>query len=335
MSDTGQTVDGGTLDSLTGTGKDMMDVIMKHLVGDSDKNDGYAEEPKEPYAEEEPPPAEGYAPEKAEPVYEEPAYGENPEYGEKVAPEDVKGMLDYMGVPEEKQYELLDKIEAGDNGYAKGEVLDVILSDNSVVNEIWQGNDIHGEVHGGAWQTNENTTVTASGDGSNASGGAQYDATVQSGSGVNVGGDSYGVTNQGDNSGQQAGDNAVNHGDFTSGSDNISLDGAYVEGSNVNFGEGGKVYGDASADDNYDSFNDHSKDIDAKLDVSDSLNATHSSEYTTDETYTTTTEDSYNVEVTTTTSQSRLSMATKTTTPVTLTTASDHHRLMMASRLSI
>ena len=224
-------------------------------------------------------------------------YAPPPEYADQqVTPEDLDYALREMGIPEDQIAGIVNEYEANGGEYNAGSVINITFEDNSVVNQIDQSNNNYGEVHGDLDQTNTNNTVTASGDGSNAAGGEQYGATVQSGEGVNIGGSSDGVVNQGDNSGQQAGYDAHNDGDFTSGDGNLSADGASFVGSNANFGDGGHVDGTASADINTHSFNDGSVDANLEANISDSGNysSEHSDDYTS--TVTDSVSDSFNTE---------------------------------------
>jgi len=202
----------------------------------------------------------------------------------------LEQVLDDYGVSEEAQADIFDQLEAADDYSPDGLMshLTIVVSDTSVNTTI--DNSIHntGEVHGSIVQENETNLSNATGEGAIA-GRDQY-GNFQSGDGQQIDGDNYGVTNQGDNSGQQAGGSAtadnVTTGDAnmvgstgaTVGDGNSSLDGAYLkaEDSALNIGPGSADYVDTDTDnstyDNHSTYDDHSDHSD-NLGVNDSGNS--------------------------------------------------------------
>lgn len=189
-----------------------------------------------------------------DPAYADAAdYVEPPAYGDTISAQDLKEVMDYLDLPEETQNEIYEQWEA--NGeYTTGSVINIVVNNETIVNEVDQSQNIYGEVHGGVHQANESQII-------NADDGA-----------VVAGGDQHGVQAlTGDDSLQIGGDN---DGPVTQGDGNVSLDGAHINDSAIAFGEGDAAN---QADDTEirDSYNDESVDTDIEVTVSDSLNEDH------------------------------------------------------------
>ncbi|MGF1595394.1 MAG: hypothetical protein ACFCVK_00425 [Acidimicrobiales bacterium] len=151
---------------------------------------------------------------------------------------DLEAALAELDIPEEMKEQIRTEYEA--SGHTTGDVVNIFIevNDSSVNNEISNELNIHGEVHGNVVQDNDTDLVNATGDDSFAAGGNIEGVQSQSGDGVQVGGDNDGVANVGDNSGQQAGDDASVGGDFTSGDGNVHVEDSYVDDSAIAFGDG-------------------------------------------------------------------------------------------------
>ena len=146
--------------------------------------------------------------------------------------------------------------------FAEG--IKVTIEDNDVITNIDNSFSVQGDVHGNVHQDNDTNVVNAD-DGAVAAGGDQ-DGQFQTGDGQQIG-QSHGVANQGDNSGQQAGHDATAD-NVTSGDDNtVASDGAIIGNENVQahditgseFGQGNLTDDDSfHATDSYNSQDDNS-----------------------------------------------------------------------------
>ncbi|MGF1595395.1 MAG: hypothetical protein ACFCVK_00430 [Acidimicrobiales bacterium] len=162
---------------------------------------------------------------------------ETPYEDEPVSVEEVDRLLEELEVPEEHKEYIVSEYEAAP-AHTANTLAEIIARDNSV--NTWFENtlDIHGEVHGNVVQDNDLTETNATGDGAFAAGEDIHGVQAQSGDGVQVGYDNEGVANVGDNSGQQAGDDASVGGDFTSGDGNVHIEGSDINDSALAFGHG-------------------------------------------------------------------------------------------------
>jgi len=113
--------------------------------------------------------------------------------------------------------------------------LALIANDTDVDNSLEVGD--YSEVHYGIDQHNVTNTANANAEGAIA--GANQDGQFQTGDGVQVGAYNEGVVNQGDNSGQIAGNDAWAE-DINSGENILTNEGGYVEGA-IAFGDGAKA----------------------------------------------------------------------------------------------
>ncbi len=199
---------------------------------------------------------------------------------EGVTPDDYRSALEIVfndyGVPEDVRQQVYDQLDAegqyGAEGYTQN--LTIVINDEDVNNYIDNSLTVeHGaEVHGDISQENETNVANATGDDSVA--GRDQDGQFQTGDGVQVGDDNDGVVNQGDNSGQQAGDYAEAD-DITTGDGNFNNEG-WVDDSAVAFGGGSA---DNQADDVYDESINDSFDTENSGNVDHSGNVTDSGNY--------------------------------------------------------
>ncbi len=190
-------------------------------------------------------------------------------------------VFEQYDVPEpmrEQVYEQLDA-EGAYNPAGYIENLTIVVEDNDISNHIDNSVEVgdYAEVHGGITQENETNVSTAAGDGAIA--GRDQEGQFQTGDGVQVGDENSGLVNQGDNSGQQAGGNAMAD-DVTSGDGNFVNEGEVSENA-IAFGGGSA---DNQADDVEDYSTNDSGNTSDSYNTDGSLNTSDS--YNTDESYT-------------------------------------------------
>lgn len=169
----------------------------------------------------------------------------------------LDGAMDAVDVPADARPDIYDDLDSG--GYGEAELRDhfrALLEREEVTNAV--DNSINVEGGGGGYddhgagteihditQHNVTNQATASGDGAIA--GDEQEGQFQTGDGVQVGDYNAGVVNQGDNSGQQAGETATG-GDFTTGDGNFDNSGQ-IDNSAIAFGGGSA---ENSTDQSYD-----------------------------------------------------------------------------------
>ncbi len=208
-------------------------------------------------------------------------------------------VFDEYGVPEEMREQVYEQLDAegayNPAGYIEN--LTIVVEDNDITNHIDNSVEVGdgASIHGGITQQNETNVSTADGEGAIA--GRDQDGQFQTGDGVQVGDENSGVVNQGDNSGQQAGNDATAD-DITSGDGNLVNDGSLSENA-IAFG-GGDATNQADDVDDYstnDSFNTNdSYNDEYSGNTSDSFNHTASEDvsHTVDATIDATATDSFN-----------------------------------------
>ncbi len=186
-------------------------------------------------------------------------------------------VFDHYDVPEPAREQTYEQLDAEGDYSPQGiqNNLEYVLANDDVTNQIDNSLTIeHGaEVHY-ADVTQENETNVANATGDDSIGGRDQWGQFQTGDGVQVGDDNDGVVNQGDNSGQQAGDDAYAD-DITTGDGNFNNEGD-INDSAVAFG-GGSAYNEAddvvdhSVNDSYDTEDSYNTDYSGN--VTDSGNA--------------------------------------------------------------
>jgi hypothetical protein len=183
--------------------------------------------------------------------------------------EAMEMVFDQYDVPEEMREQVYQQLDAEGEytpaGYIKN--LTVIVEDEDIYNDIDNSLTVeHGaEVHGDI--TQQNTTNVANATGEDSIAGRDQEGQFQTGDGVQVGDYNDGVVNQGDNSGQQAGDYATAD-DITTGDGNFNNEGT-IEDSAIAFGGGAA---NNTANDVYDASTNDSFNEDNVGNVNDSFN---------------------------------------------------------------
>jgi len=214
-------------------------------------------------------------------------YAELEEMDYETYAEALDQVLSELNVPEEARQGAQDQLEAGDDYSPEGLMshLADTVNDSSVSTHIEDSFHNTGTVHGNIHQVNETNVANATAEDSIA--GRDQHGNFQSGDGQQIDGSNYGVANQGDNSGQQAGGyaeadnittgdgNMVGSTGATVGNANVDLDGAtiYANDSAVNIGSGEAAY-DEDIEINA-SYDDHST-VDDHSNLSENIGIDHS-----------------------------------------------------------
>ncbi len=134
-------------------------------------------------------------------------------------------VMEQYDVPEPMREPVYEQLDAEGTYTPEGlrQNIELVLQDEDITNTVQNSLEVsdYAEVHYGIDQQNETNVATADGDGSIA--GRDQNGQFQTGDGTQVGDWNNGVVNQGDNSGQQAGNDATAD-DITSGDGNFVND---------------------------------------------------------------------------------------------------------------
>jgi len=196
------------------------------------------------------------------------------EYTDGEPSEDLRTALEVVltdqGVDPETRQQVLDSLDETESP----EDFTVIINQTYVDNSLDIGDGA--EIHGGVTQANDTNTSNANAEGAIA--GRDQGGQFQTGDGVQVGDGNDGVVNQGDNSGQIAGDNAWAE-DINSGENILTNEHGTVDGA-IAFGEGSYATDADTHTEDYstnDSFNSENVgNTDGSLNTDGSYNVTES-----------------------------------------------------------